>query len=362
MDNQNTPATVEPSRFDVALASAGLESEKQLAIRAALAPFWAQAQEWRAKVATVTDPRVARASRLALKGIRCEAKHKHAEIIAGVKATALCINASFGVIEEEIQAMETTLDAIEKAEQRRLEAEKAARKAERDAALRLAGMDPTYLNTGEMPDAGFLALLDQAQTAQRAKIEAEKAAAAKRAAEAEAARVAAAAAEEARRVEAAAQAKADAEERERQRVENERLRKDAEAARLARVEADLIAEQERAKAKAERDAIEAKAKKDRDLAAAKLKIEREAREKLEREAAAAKKAEADAIAAKEREARRLAAAPDAEKLRAYAAAIEALQPPDLSKTRGGPQLDAYVHSARNQLRHAVQVAIAKLES
>ena len=173
MDTQNTPATVEPSRFDLALASAGLESEKQLTIRAALAPFWAQAQEWRSKVATVTDPRVARASRLALKGIRCDAKHKHAEIIASVKATALCINASFAVIEEEIQAMETTLDAIEKAEQRRLEAEKAARKAERDAALRLAGMDPTYLNTGEMPDAGFLALLDQAQTSQRAKLEAD---------------------------------------------------------------------------------------------------------------------------------------------------------------------------------------------
>lgn len=84
-----------------------------------------------------------------------------------------------------------------------------------------------------------------------------------------------------------AREKAEAQERERIRWENERLKKEAEEReRLAEIEAEKRAKEEAArlaKEKAERHAREEKERKEREAFEAKLRAEREAREKIERE-------------------------------------------------------------------------------
>ena len=356
MNTTETSAT----SFDLVISSSGLESEGQLAIRSAFSPFWAQAAEWQSKIDAVTEPSVARASRLLLKKIRVEAGHKKDELKASLLQRTRAIDGAFRVIESVINPLEEKLDAIEKAELRRIEAAKAALKAERDAALRQYGIDTQWIQTGEMRDSQFLAMLDQARAAYLAKIEAERVAKEKAEAEAKAAAEA-----------AAAKAKADAEERERQRLENERLRKEAE-------EREAAAKIEREKAAAEKAAIEAKAKAERDAAAAKLaeerkareaaeaaaiaerrkaeaelaeklKIEREARWKLEQQAAVARKAEADRIAAEQAAAARAAAAPDAAKLAAYAAALEAVELPQMATEAGKRVMDDIARQIRTSI-------------
>jgi len=106
MDTATTP-------LDLALTASGLEADGQLVIREALSPFYAQAAEWQAKIATVTEPTVARASRLLLKKIRVEAGHKKDELKAALLVRTRAIDAAFKTIEATIAPMEATLDAIE---------------------------------------------------------------------------------------------------------------------------------------------------------------------------------------------------------------------------------------------------------
>lgn len=130
-----------------------------------------------------------------------------------------------------------------------------------------------------------------------------------------------------------AKEKAEAEAREQQRLENERLKAEAEAKEKQLAE-------ERAKAEAERKALEEKARKEKAAAEAKLKAEREAKEKLEAELKA--KAEAEQKAKREAEAKAAAelkakqdaekkakAAPDKAKLNDFAKMLDELALPEL---------------------------------
>jgi len=121
--------------------------------------------------------------------------------------------------------------------------------------------------------------------------------------------------------------------KEQQRLENERLKAEAEAREKQLAE-------EKAKAEAERKALEEKVRKEKAAADAKLKAEREAKEKLEAELKA--KEEAEAKAKKEAEAKaaaELKAAQDAEKkakaasdeakLNEFASMLDALAMPEL---------------------------------
>lgn len=130
-----------------------------------------------------------------------------------------------------------------------------------------------------------------------------------------------------------AKEKVEAEARKQQRLENERLKAEAEAKEKQLAE-------ERAKAAAERKALEEKARKEKAAAEAKLKAEREAKEKLEAELKA--KAEAEQKAKKEAEAKAAAelkakqdaekkakAAPDKAKLNDFAKMLDELTLPEL---------------------------------
>jgi colicin import membrane protein len=108
-----------------------------------------------------------------------------------------------------------------------------------------------------------------------------------------------------------AKEKAEAEERERVRIENERLKKEAEEReRLAKIEAEKRAKAEAemiAKIEAERKKREEEERKQKEVYEAKLKAEREEKERVEREERLKReKLEAEIKAQKEAEAKRLA--------------------------------------------------------
>lgn len=339
-------STQTPTSFDLVIIDSGLEADSQLAIRTAFNPFWLQAMDWQAKVETVTDPKVARASRLLLKKIRVEAGHKKDELKSDLLKRTRAIDGAFKAIETTISPLESKLDEIEKAEERRIAAAKAALKAERDAALRAYGVDVQWIQTGEMTDAAFLAMLEQAKTAHAAKIEAERIAKEKAEAEAKAA-------EEAR----IAKAKAEAEERERMRLENERLRKEAEAREKAAAEERKKVEAARieaeSKARAERQAIEAKAKAEREAMEAQARREREAREKAEAEARALREKQAAEEKAKAESARKAARAPDKEKLLALAQAVRDIVLPEMA-TDAGKAIRANYRDQLEEIADAIE--------
>lgn len=280
------------TNLELVLTTSGLDNDGQLSIKEALHPFWVQALDWQTKVAEVTDPKVARASRLTLKKIRVEAGHKKDELKENILVRGRAIDAAFRAIESTIIPLEDQLDSIEKAEARRIEAETKARATARAAELAQIEYTAIGVDLGKLSDSDYAALLTQAQAilAQR---------------------------QEVARVKAEAEARLAEERRQREQAEA-KARAEAEA-RLA-LERKARAEAE-AKAKAEADARLAIERKAREEAEAKARAETEAKAKAEEalriEAARRAEEAARAVRAKaEEEAQqaRLAAQPDVEKL------------------------------------------------
>jgi hypothetical protein len=280
------------TNLELVLNTSGLDYDGQLSIKQALRPFWLQAMDWQTKVAEVTDPKVARASRLTLKKIRVEAGHKKDELKEHILVRGRAIDAAFRAIESTIIPLEDHLDAIEKAEARRIEAETKARATARAAELAQIDYTAIGVDLGKLSDDDYAALLKQAQAilAQR---------------------------QEVARVKAEAEARLAEERRQREQAEA-KARAEAEARlaeeRKARIEAE-------AKAKAEADARLAIERKAREEAEQQARIESEAKAKAEEalRAEVARKAEEAAKAARakaEEEVRqaKLAALPDVDRL------------------------------------------------
>lgn len=327
--------------LDVVLCD--ITAESALVIRGAVTPFLEQVEGWEAKVALVDDPRVARASRLVLKGLRCDAD----KVRKGLKDESLrfgrSVDAAFNKFASRIEPLEATLLGIEQAAERAEAARINALNVERSKELAAYGV--MLVGLGEMSAETYAQLLFNSRVGHEAKLEAAR--------KAEADRIAA---ENARLVEEA-----------RMRAENEKLKAEAaaqaEAARVEKARVEALAAEERkkaaaaakeaaAKAKAERDAIEAKAKAEADRLAV---IANEQRERAEKARAAAEsqanadriarleveaklKAVADAEAkrlADEAEAQRQAAlAPDMEKLVRLAKLFRAFETPELATVSG----------------------------
>lgn len=337
----NTALEVLPSKIEQVVRAAGIEGEGALAIVGPMSPFFVQAREWESKVSAVTDPKVARASRLVLRKIRVEASHKKDELKENVIRVGRAIDAAYKEIEGTISPMEETLEGVEKAAERAEAARRAQIKTERESTLAPYNVVTTFYDLVNMPDEVFAELLSDKKAAHEAKLVAVVKA-------------------EAERIE---REKAEAAERERVRLENERLKKEA-AEREAAAKAEREkAETERKQLEAERAAAEAKAKKERDFieakaaeekrnaevaakaAAEKARQEREAVEaKAKAERMAREKAEAELKAAKDAEAKRLAdieaarkkaeRAPDREKLAAFAQSLRSILVPALSSPEG----------------------------
>lgn len=351
-----------------------IRPETALSIEQAFAPYVEQFKELSAHVSTITDPKEAKVTRLKLRKVRTDTDKKHQELKAESLAYGRTLDHCKNLINAQIEPIEEKLEAIEKAEERRIATLLAERRQQHLAAL-APYLDPTLPApfVDGITDSQFATILENVKMLHQAKIERERKEQ-----------------EERTRLERAA-----AEERERLRVENERLQREAreleEAARVEREKAEAekkAAEakhaQERAeaekKAKAERDAIEAKAKKEREAAEVKrvaelkkaeakfaaeraeterkaeydrqveaarqkeldekarrereeleqkAKAERAKREELERRAAEEKAAKEKLEREKQEAADKAAAAPDREKILAFCKAVLAPPLPDV---------------------------------
>ena len=266
-------------------------------IREGFQSAFEQAEAWRekalaVKVTSLADKEAmkqAREMRLALKNIRVEAEKKRKALKEDALVMGRAIDGVNNLLLAAIQPLERHLEEQEKFAERLAEQERQRRLAERTEALQ------SYLEAGQavpaldaMTDDQFAKYLDDTKLLHAAKIEAAK--------KVEAERI--------------AREQAEAAERERLRIENERLRAEA-------------AERE-AKAKAEREAAErelARIKAESEAAAAK---EREARAKLEAELAAKRAAEEAKAKAEAAAAKKAAAAPDKTKLRTIADSVRAI--------------------------------------
>lgn len=329
------------TELELVLKTSGVQNDSALAISAAMTPFFTQAEEWKDKVSSVTDPKVAKASRLVLKKIRVEAGHKKDELKENVIKVGKTIDAAFRLIEGTISPMEETLEGVEKAAERAEAARVANVKSDRETALAPFNVVTTFFDLANMTDDVFTALLADKKAAHEAKISAEKKAQEDR----------------------IAKEKADADERERVRVENIRLKEEAkareEAQRIERekaakekAEAEFAAKVAAESSRKEREFIEAKAaqekreleakaqaeakvaadkaRKEREQAEAVARKEREARQKLEEE----NRQREIAKQIKETEAREAAhkakLAPDKEKLLAFGDVLAGLELPECS--------------------------------
>lgn len=338
--------------LDVVLCD--ITAESALVIRGAVTPFLEQVEGWEAKVALVDDPKIARASRLVLKGLRCDAD----KVRKGLKDESLrfgrSVDAAFNKFASRVEPLEDKLLEIEKAAERAEAARVAALEAERLKELAAYGV--TLVGLGAMTEETYAQLLFNSRVGHEAKIEAARKAEAERIA-AENARLA----EEARmraeneRLKAEAAAAAEAARVEKERVEAlaaEEKRKAAAAAKLAAAKAKAERDAIEAKAKAEREAAEAAARAERErlqalaeierqkaetarlAAEAKAKEEREAREKVEAELRAAKEAEAKRLEEEAEAQRQAALAPDKEKLLGLALCIRTFATPVLTTDDG----------------------------
>ncbi len=280
----------------------------QANLRSVFLPFeeGAKAVKEQVYAIKVTDPSQkqemaqARQYRLKLKDLRVSAEHaKKREKEESLKK-GKAIDAVFNYILSIIEPMEEHLQEQEDFVTRMEEAEEAARLLRRRDKILAAGADPSFYNLKDMSEDIFEKVLNECLMIQLKKVE-------------EAAK------QEEERI---AKEKAAAEERERMRLENERLKAEAEAR-------EKVLAEEREKARVERERIESEQRqKDIDAAAA-LKVEREAKEKVEAEFRAEEEKQAAAMKAEEDRLMKIALAPEKEKLMIWAGFISSIVPPEV---------------------------------
>ena len=295
-------------KFEFVPNDSGLELAAKNSLEIAFSGFFTEAQKWKDHAETITEPKLARTARLELKSLRVAAEKTRKELKADSLRMGKAIDGANNILLSLIVPIERQLDDVEKQEERRIAAEKAAVLAERTEAFQ-PFHDPSmpFPSLGAMTEEQFSQFLADTQTLAKAKAEA--------VAKAERERI--------------ATEKKEAEEREAQRLENIKLKKDAEAREKAiaaeRAEEAKIQAKKDAEAAKERSIMEAKAKKE---AEAREKAEAEARQ-LQAEKLAAEKAESERVAAEKANARRAAGAPDRMKLKAFAITVSLLELPSV---------------------------------
>lgn len=340
--------------LEIVVAQSGLVPTEADALKLSFSPMFDTANQWAARVETLTvtdvsqvrEMKLARESRLALKEIRCNAERKRKELNESSQRRTKAVNGIYNVLEYLIVPLEDKLMAMEQFAERKESARLDEQMTQRKLAL--AHYGPVLLDDASirnMAEEAFQVMLQGAELIAAAKVAAEMKALA-----------------EQKEREAAAQA-----ERERVRVENERLKAEAaekEAALAKEREAVEAARREaEAKAKAALKAQQDKARKEREAAMAKAreeqaardaaaqverqrlediaKAERDERQRVQRElqrvkdaefAAAEKaKAEKDAIEAARQKAE---AAPDKAKLEAFLKNLLNVEVPTMATAQG----------------------------
>jgi len=345
-------------------ADSGLVPEVAKSIADEFMGFVKTAEEWKEKCLAITEPKQARETRLVLKNLRVAAEKRHKEIKAETLLRSRAIDGCKNIILDMIIPLETMLENVEKKAEREAAEKRQLLLEKRTAEITAAGGNPALFNL-ECSDFDFEVILDGVKTQTAAKIEAEK-------------RLA-----EAKRI---AEEKAKTEQ-EAQKLENIKLKAEAEAREAAIAEERKKAELERQKhekaAKAEqdriqkeKDAAEAKAKKERELLEKKLAAEKAESEKRSKEAAAALKAEQDKakaiqdelerksraeayekarlakeealrLVAEEKAKKKAAAAPDKVKLSQFSVLVGNIEVPEMSTPEG----NAIAEDLKSQIKN-----------
>ena len=325
----------------------GLEKTDASLLHDAFEGMFLQADKWmrQAKDIVVTDEsqkremKLARESRLALKEIRCTAESTRKRLKADIVSRGRAIDGIFNVLEGLIKPIEAHLLEQETFAKRTEEKRRNELRDARHAALAALGMSTGalasfYSALGEMDDATWNSVRDDAERAKQAREEELRREAE---AQAEAERILAVKREEERQKRIKEEAERIARERA-MAEENERLRKEAEEREAREAEERRRVEEERAverrKAQADAEAKELAARAERERAE---KAERELAAERERVATEERRRQDEEQRKRDEEARARAqaeAAPDREKLIALANAIRALDVPGLSTVRG----------------------------
>ena len=304
---------------------------------------FAQAEKWRVQALAIkvtsidqrAEMKLARTIRLELKGVRVAAEKTRKALKEDALRMGKAIDGVNNLLLAAIVPLEKHLEEQEQFGERLLEAERQATLARRSAEL------APYLSEGQLVPAldvmsaeQFASYLEDAKTLHAAKIEAAKRA-------------------EAERI---AKEQAEAAERERLRIENERLKKEADEREavlaaereasekeLARIKAESeaaarkaeeIAARERHEARKAAEQAAAYAAEQKRLAESKLLTERLEREKLEREIAAKNAAEAARLKAELAAQAKANRAPDKQKALAFAATVRTLKAPAATTEEG----------------------------
>lgn len=314
--------------FEIVPASTGLDQPAKQSLTEAFSGFFADAEKWKLATESIDDPKEAREARLELKRVRVAAEKTRKELKADSLRMGKAIDGANNILLSVIVPLEKAMDDIEKEEERRIAAE-----LQLKTDKRLAELTPLLEEGSPTPDVrGWTdnqfaravedaTLLRDARHAALKKLEDER----------------------------VAKEKAEAEERERVRLENIKLKEEAEkreaeikaeAEKRAKAEATerkkreaaekkaaKARAEEEAKAKAEREAIEAEQKKERDRLQAEADAERQIREKVEAEAREKKAEEARRLEAIRLEEEAKAKAPDKEKLKVFADLVAGIEVP-----------------------------------
>ena len=336
----NTTPPIETT-FEIVPAELGLELAAKNSLEVAFQGFFTTAKALQQLADAITSPKAARAARLEMKSLRLEVEKKHKEMKADSLLFGRAVDGAKNIFLAIATPIERQLDDIEKAEERAEAARIEALREERSGVLELFNHVTHGINLGTLSDADWTDYLQQAKDVYEVRKAREQKA----------------------KEEAEATAKKDAEEREAQRLENIRLREEADkaAAELAKTRAEQAkrdaatkaeleaAEKVRreesrkaaeaaeiARQKANADLLKERAEKAKIEAAAQALRDAEAKRIADEKAAADAKAKAEAAAAK-----KAAAAPDRAKLMQFAGMVRHLDVP-LANSEAGKEVAAEI--------------------
>jgi hypothetical protein len=294
----------------------GLEKSKAEILLSNFQNYFEIAAEWDkkidslvvTKVTQVAEMKMAREARLFLKQKRLDVENTRKQLKEQSLREGQTIDSIARVLKNLIEPIEEKASQIERFAEIQEENQRLVRLQERTERLipYTEGMDLSFYDFKNMPDADFEVLFNGFKTEYEAQKEAERKA----------------------REERIAAEKARIEEEKRIREENERLRKETEAkqkeierqqkeAEVERRKQSVILEKQKAEAEARQKAIEEAARKERE----KYQVERkklEAELQVKKDAEETARKESEAMAEKERKAKEQAEkAPDKEKLSAW---------------------------------------------
>lgn len=367
MPTETTPVEVitdDDKQLIAIVQQNGLQAETAQNLQATFAPLFTQARTIleKSRAVTVTDVsqkdaiKIAKIYRIELKNIRVAGDKVRKELKEESLKKGKAIDGFYNILDHLVSTEEARLTEQEKFAEIKEAQRKAALKTEREELLKPYGLDLTGYALGDMSPETFDQLLTGTKHVYEAKIEAAR--------KAEADRIAKEAAEQAERIRIQAEnerlrKEAEAAKAEADRIEKARIAAEQEAARVLaeeRAKAEEAAAKERQrvaveqaeikrkadeaakaaaeKAQKEKEAFEAAAKKQQDALEAAAKAERQARENIEAEQKKAKELEAARIAAENAAKQKAAAAPDKQKLLAFAQAIKAVPIPELTTEAG----------------------------